>query len=85
MELFGPTLIRIASQARDQVKIQLSKVDATQEILDKFEAGSEKIELLHKMLLAAMKCKQTIDPTHVTTLRSLLKEFETLYFGHSLK
>ena len=40
------SLIRIASQARDQVKIQLSKVDATQEILDKFEAGSEKIELL---------------------------------------
>ena len=40
------SLIRIASQARDQVKIQLSKVDATQEILDKFETGSEKIELL---------------------------------------
>ena len=40
------SLIRIASQARDQVKIQLSKVDVTQEIKEKFEAGSEKIELL---------------------------------------
>ena len=40
------SLIRIASQARDQVKIQLSKVDATQEIKEKFEAGSEQIELL---------------------------------------
>ena len=34
------SLIRIASQARDQVNIQLSKVDATQEIKDKFELGS---------------------------------------------
>ena len=40
------SLIRIASQARDQVKIQLSKVDATQEIKDKFETGSVEIRLL---------------------------------------
>lgn len=40
------SLIRIASQARDQVKIQLSKVDATQEIKEKFELGSKQIELL---------------------------------------
>jgi len=40
------SLIRIASQARDQVNIQLSKVDATQEIKDKFELGSEQIKLL---------------------------------------
>ena len=40
------SLIRIASQARDQVKIQLSKVDETQEIKEKFELGSEQIKLL---------------------------------------
>jgi hypothetical protein len=40
------SLIRIASQARDQVKIQLSKVDVTQETNEKFELGSEHIELL---------------------------------------
>ena len=40
------SLIRIASQARDQVKIQLSKVDATQEIKDKFQIGSVEIRLL---------------------------------------
>ena len=40
------SLIRIASQARDQVKIQLSKVNATQEIKDKFETGSVEIRLL---------------------------------------
>ncbi len=44
------SLIRIATQARDQVKIQLSKVDATQEIKEKFDAGSEKIELLIEAL-----------------------------------
>ena len=40
------SLIIIASQARDQVKIQLSKVDATQEIKDKFQIGSVEIRLL---------------------------------------
>jgi len=40
------SLIRIASQARDQVKIQLSKVDVTQEIKEKFELSSEHLELL---------------------------------------
>lgn len=44
------TLIRIASQARDQVKIQLSKVDATQEIKDRFEVGSVEIESLIEAL-----------------------------------
>ena len=63
----------------------VSQYFMTQRIKPDSKKYSEKIELLHKMLLAAMKCKQTIDPTHVTTLRSLLKEFEILYFGHSLK
>ena len=40
------SLIKLTTQTRDQVKIQLSKVDATQEIKEKFEAGSEQIELL---------------------------------------
>ncbi len=40
------SLIRIASQARDQVKIQLSKSDVSQEVNEKFELGSEQIKLL---------------------------------------
>lgn len=40
------SLIRIASQARDQLKIQLSKIDASQEIKEKFELGSAEIESL---------------------------------------
>jgi nickel superoxide dismutase len=44
---------------------------------------AEKLTILHKMLLAAMKCKQTTDVSHVNDLRTLLKDFEVLYFGHS--
>ena len=35
------------------------------------------------MLIAAMKCKQTTDLSHVNALRASLKEFEMLYFGGS--
>jgi nickel superoxide dismutase len=47
------------------------------------EKYEEKLVVLHKMLIAAMQCKQTTDLTHVETLRSLLKAFEKLYFGHT--
>lgn len=40
-----------------------------------------KLTVLHKMLIAAMKCKQTTDLAHVNDLRQYLKEFEALYFG----
>ena len=41
---------------------------------------TEKLTLLHKMVVFAMKCKQTTDLSHVSTLRSLVKEFDDLYF-----
>ena len=40
----------------------------------------QKVTLLHKMLVYAMKCKQTTDLKHIETLRSLIKEFSNLYF-----
>jgi nickel superoxide dismutase len=43
---------------------------------------AKKLSVLHKMLIYAMKCKQTTDLSHISTLRSLLKEFQDLYFGH---
>ena len=48
----------------------------------KFDAKdyAQKITMLHKMLVYAMKCKQTTDLSHIETLRSLLKEFSQLYF-----
>jgi nickel superoxide dismutase len=68
-----------------QVQHIVSQYFMTQRIKPDAKQYSEKIVLLHKMLLASMKCKQTTDQTHVNTLHSLLKEFEILYFGHSLK
>ena len=44
------SLIRIATQARDQLRIQLSKVDTSQEIKEKFGLGSTEIESLIKAL-----------------------------------
>ena len=41
----------------------------------------KKMSLLHKMLVAAMKCKQTTDPAHTKELSSLLKDFHHVYFG----
>ena len=42
---------------------------------------NEKLTLLHKMLVYAMKCKQTTDLSHVSTLRALLGEFQKVYLG----
>ncbi|MDJ0720034.1 MAG: superoxide dismutase [Ni] [Desulfobacterales bacterium] len=39
-----------------------------------------KIAVLHQMLIAAMKCKQTTDLKYVAELRELLQTFDTLYF-----
>lgn len=47
---------------------------------DRYE---EKLKVLHGMLLAAMRCKQTTDLANVKQLRDLLKQFEVLYFGHT--
>jgi nickel superoxide dismutase len=40
-----------------------------------------KLTLLHKMMVNAMKCKQTTDLAHIATLRELLAAFKTAYFG----
>ena len=40
---------------------------------------SEKLALLHQMIVSAMKCKQTTDPAHVKKSRELLQAFKALY------
>ena len=40
----------------------------------------KKLGLLHQMLICSMKCKQTIDLNHTSKLRSLVKEFQRIYF-----
>lgn len=44
-----------------------------------YVAYIEQLVLLHKMLLVAMKCKQTIDTTHTKTLHDLLHGFRQVY------
>lgn len=51
--------------------------DAQSEGWDKYV---EQTTLLHKMLVQAMKCKQTTNVEHVENLRSLLDRFEKAYF-----
>jgi nickel superoxide dismutase len=57
----------------------------TQRIKPDANKYAEKLTLLHKMLIHAMKCKQTTDLNHIATLRSLSKAFQDLYLGHSQK
>ena len=42
-----------------------------------------KLELLHNMLVHAMKAKQTTDLAHITELRSLRADFYKAYFGRA--
>ena len=45
------------------------------------KAYNKKLILLHKMLVHAMKCKQTTDAGHVEKIRNLLDLFRRAYFG----
>jgi nickel superoxide dismutase len=53
----------------------------TQRIKPDEKLYSEKLSLLHQMLVYGMKCKQTTDLNHVSKLKQLVKEFEKLYFA----
>ena len=66
-----------------QIQHIVSQYFMTQRIKPDQAKYTEKLTFLHQMLLAAMKCKQTTEVSHVNDLRTLLKKFEILYFGHS--
>ena len=69
----------------DEIQHLVTQYFMTQRIKPDAKKYSEKLAVLHKMLIYAMKCKQSTDVAHVSTLRSLTKEFEVLYFGHADK
>jgi len=75
----------VSNKEKHATKIQhiVSQYFMTQRIKPDQKKYAEKLMVLHKMLIAAMKCKQTTDLAHVKELRAHLKEFETLYFGKS--
>ena len=74
----------ISNKEEHATKVQeiVTEYFMTQRIKPGQDKYAEKVIVLHKMLLAAMKCKQTTDIAHVEALRAHLKEFEKLYFGH---
>ena len=67
----------------DELQNIVSQYFMTQRIKPEDAEYAKKLAVLHQMLISSMKCKQTTDLANVATLRTQLKEFETLYFGHS--
>ena len=57
----------------------------TQRIKPEDKKYAEKLTLLHRMLIYAMKCKQSTDLSHTSSLKSLLKKFHNLYFEQAHK
>lgn len=51
-----------------------------QEKKDAYTKYEHELMLLHRMLVQAMKCKQSTDTAHVTALREALKAFRKSYF-----
>ena len=74
----------VSNKEKHATEIQhiVSQYFMTQRIKPDQKNYTEKLIVLHKMLIAAMKCKQTTDPVNVAALRNHLKEFEALYFAH---
>lgn len=76
-------LIRWVSNKEDhanEIQEIVSQYFMTQRIKPDTKNYTQKLALLHKMLIYSMNCKQTTDLSHITMLRSLLKEFQMLYF-----
>jgi nickel superoxide dismutase len=44
------------------------------------ENYEKQLSLLHQMLIYSMKCKQTTDLNNVNKLKSIVDDFEALYF-----
>lgn len=56
------------------------RISPASEESDEREKYVREVTLLQRMLVEAMKCKQTTDEKHVENLRELLGEFEDSYF-----
>lgn len=53
----------------------------TQRIKRDTKNYDKKLGLLHEMLVYAMKCKQTTDLSHVSTLKKVVESFSHIYFS----
>ena len=64
----------------DKIQHIVSQYFLTQRVKPEQEKTAEMLVVLHKMLVVAMKCKQTTDLEQPAVLRRLLADFEALYF-----
>ena len=64
----------------DMLQEIVSQYFMTQRIKPEDKEYHKKLELLHQMLISAMRCKQTTDLAETKKLKKLNSEFEKLYF-----
>ncbi|MCP4117979.1 MAG: superoxide dismutase [Desulfobacteraceae bacterium] len=64
----------------DEIQKIVTQYYMTQRIKPGMQDYEKKLTILHKMLISAMKCKQTTDPVNVKQLKAQLKDFKGLYF-----
>lgn len=64
----------------DEIQEIVSQYFMTQRIKLDMENYEKQLGLLHQMLIYSMKCKQTTDLTNITKLKSIVNDFEALYF-----
>ncbi len=65
----------------DYIQEIVSQYFLTQRINPGQEKYEARLAVLHQMLVAAMKCKQTLDLTNVKALRDLTDNFVDFYFS----
>lgn len=65
----------------DKFQEIVSQYFLTQRIKPDSKDYTKKLEVLHQMLIYAMKCKQTTDLKNTEKLKELVDSFEKLYFA----
>ena len=72
----------ISSKDKHAQNIQkiTSEYFLTQRIKENSKSYSKKVVLLHRLLVSAMKCKQSTDKVNVSNCYSILESFIKLYF-----
>ena len=72
--------ITAKEQHAQNIQDLTSEYFLTQRIKTNSENYAEKVVLLHKLLISAMKCKQSVEKNNVVTSNSILNSFIKLYF-----
>jgi len=72
--------ITAKEQHAQNIQNLTSEYFLTQRIKTNSESYTEKVVLLHKLLVSTMKCKQSVDKNNVSISNSILNSFIKLYF-----